>query len=223
MLKPPDPFAITLAPVLLVALSVATAAAAQPKLPPPRAPTYAERLLSIASDLEGVRYDFGGRLRGDEGIDCQGIIFYATERLGRCDWRSWSVMPTQTLKHEELGAPALKAAMLKGALDLDQLAPGDVLFFLGPAVNPKEPALLTVETADGPVPMWTWHMGLYAGDGRALHADPFTFGKVTTQPLDELMDAGGFEALFATRPTAKSKPASCRRGRMMTTRVVSPR
>lgn len=184
-----------------------------------RAP-YGERLLTLAEQLEGVPYDFGGRLRGDEGIDCQGIIFYATERLGRCDWRSWSVMPTRTLARRELGAPAFDKAMLKGELDLTQLTPGDVLFFLGRMENSKEPALLEVETAEGPVPMWTWHMGLYAGNGEALHADPFTYGKVARQPLDALMTAGGFEALFATRPTAKSKPKKCRRGKKM--RSVSP-
>ena len=95
------------AALALAGLSPAALAQPAAKASTKRSPTYGERLLSIASELKGVRYDFGGRLRDDEGIDCQGIIFYATERLGRCDWRSWSVMPTRTLAREELGKPAV--------------------------------------------------------------------------------------------------------------------
>jgi len=61
-------------------------------------------------------------------------------------------------------------------------------------------------------------MGIYAGAGQALHADPFTYGTVALQPLDALMAAGGIEALFATRLTAKSQPRRCRKGK----RIPSP-
>ena len=179
--------------------------------------SHGERLLSIAQQLLGVRFDLGGRLRGREGIDCQGVIFYAAERLGPCDWRSWSVLPTQTLAHRELGAPVTEKAMVKENLVLSELQPGDVLFFLSPASNPKEEALTLVDTARGLVPMWTWHMGLYAGQGRVLHADPFTHGEVAVEDLGALMTTGGFDALLATRPTPQDRPPRCRRGHKMPT------
>ena len=55
----------------------------------------AERFVAAARELLGVTYRFGGRLQGDEpGIDCQGLVFYAAERIGPCRWKSFSTLPT---------------------------------------------------------------------------------------------------------------------------------
>ncbi len=184
-----------------------------------RKPT-GERLLAFARELEGVPYDLGGRLRGDEGIDCQGIVFYAVERLHRCGWKSYSVMPTKTLARQELGAPVEGLAPVATPdIDFNRLKPGDVLFLLGDAENPNETS--SAELALDPkrpaqkTPVWTWHMGIYAGDENVLHADPFRAGKVAEEPLRNLLESGGFVGIIATRIEGKPKPATCRHHRKM--------
>lgn len=178
------------------------------------APSPGQTLLRHALTLEGVEYDLGGRLQPGRGIDCQGIVFYALERMGRCDWRSWSVMPTKTFARQELGPPVVPQPMLADAIVADKLREGDILYFLAPTENPREAPSFEIDVDGKATPLWVWHMGIYAGDGHVLHADPFRAGKVAKQPFSVVMN-NGFVALFATRIGAKTKPARCRRGKKM--------
>ena len=100
-------------------------------------------ILNAAEQYIGQPYVFGGRLgkRGCRrkgkpiqcrpGIDCQSLLFFAHEKVLGKRWWSYDVMPTQTVKNQEIGRPVLGlAGVLRADLDPTQLAPGDVLFFL---------------------------------------------------------------------------------------------
>lgn len=176
-------------------------------------PTVGERMLSAARPLIGVPYDLGGRLQLGRGTDCQGVVFYAAERVQRCTWRSFSVMPTKTVASRELGAPVEGAFPTTMAdLDVALLRPGDVVLFLGRSENTAEPALTTLDGAS----VWVWHMGLYAGDGRVLHASPFA-GTVVDESLADFVSAQSawVHGLAFLRLDGAPSPARCRRGARM--------
>ncbi len=170
-------------------------------------PALRTSFVSAARELLGQPYDFGGRLRrpGD-GIDCQGVVFYAAERLGRCGWRSFSTMPTESVRARELGTPVAGLDPIRTAdLDPRWLVPGDLLNLLAPLENPAEPSLATL---DGE-PVWVWHVGIYVGDGLLLNADPLA-GEVTEVPLGDYLVAGGYAGVFVTRLRGPPAPARCR-------------
>jgi hypothetical protein len=172
-------------------------------------PVEAEAMLRAARQLLDVPYEFGGRMRKPgEGIDCQGVLFYAAQAIGRCGWRSFSVMPTQSVADRELGAPVAGLAPVAGAdLDLALLAPGDILLFLGAAENPAEPALATL---DG-TPMWVWHTGIYSGEGRFIVGDHIAGRTVETDLVRYLADNGDtYLGLFVTRMERGPLPKKCR-------------
>ena len=85
------------------------------------------RLVSAARSLLGVPYSLGGRMRTpDDGIDCQGVVFFAAERAGNCGWRSFSTRPTRSVADEELGGrvpgmdPVAAEALGAERIDTDQ-------------------------------------------------------------------------------------------------------
>jgi cell wall-associated NlpC family hydrolase len=178
-----------------------------------------QALLDEARPLIGQPYDLGGRLQAGRGTDCQGIVFYAAERVQRCSWKSFSVMPTTTVSAEEFGRPVRGASPVRiGELDVSLLKPGDVLLFLNTTVNPAEPALTMLDED----PVWVWHMGLYAGEGRVLHADPFA-NAVVEEDLRTLLAHHGswVQGVTALRLDGPPKPRVCRRGARMPN-VASP-
>lgn len=174
-----------------------------------------QALLDAARPLVGTTYDLGARLQRGRGTDCQGIIFYAAERLQRCTWRSFSVMPTTTVEARELGRPVAGASpMLTRALDVSRLEPGDVILFLGTSENPAEAALTVLDDE----PAWVWHMGIYAGAGRVLHASPFA-GVVLEEDLKALLveHEDWVQGITALRLDGPPRPRICRGGARMPT------
>jgi len=165
-------------------------------------------MVEAARELLGQPYQFGGRLkRAGEGIDCQGLLFYAAERVGRCGWRSFSVMPTESIPRGELGRSVEGLSPVATAdLDTARLQPGDVLWLLYAAENPAEPSIAEL----GEDEVWVWHTALYAGDGRFLHADPFG-GKVIEEPLVPFLEGYGYAGVWVTRMTAGPAPHRCRK------------
>lgn len=178
------------------------------KTPPARA----KRLLASARELLGLPYQLGGRLRKPEdGTDCQGVVFYAAERIGRCGWKSFSVMPTLSVPRGELGkaVPGLDPVAL-AQLDTARLQPGDVVHLLAAMENPAEKAITTLKGR----PVWVWHVGMVSEAGKWIHADPFG-GQVVEEDLAGFMTEYDFEGLLITRMLDGPKPRRCKRHRPM--------
>ncbi len=160
-----------------------------------------------ARALRGVAYDFGGRLSSGRGVDCQGVVFYALERVSKCGWKSYSVMPQESIGRRELGRPvAGLSPALTFTLRPDKLQPGDIVYILGAAENDNEKAL-----TDAPR-LWVWHMGMATEDGRWIHADPYS-GKVNEEPLLDFLvhHADVYSGVYVTRLDRRPRPKRCRR------------
>lgn len=155
----------------------------------------------------GTPYVLGGRLRrvGD-GLDCQGLVFFALQPVSTCGWRSWSVMPTESVRGE-LGLPVPGAAPVAAA-DVEamgaKLEPGDIVWFLDGPENPAEPSLTRLHG----VPMWVWHVGLCVGAGRVVLGDHFA-GAVVEEDLVAYTRAH-YAGVFVTRMSERPTPGRCR-------------
>ncbi|MCC7075018.1 MAG: C40 family peptidase [Deltaproteobacteria bacterium] len=175
-------------------------------------PDNAERAVSEARKALGTPYVLGGRLRdAKDGLDCQGLVFFALQALSGCGWRSWSVMPTESVKGE-LGLPVAGAAPVAAARLAEQLPvlePGDLLWFVDIPENPAEPSIATLDGAR----VWVWHVGLYAGDGRFVVGDHFA-GQVVEEDLLSYTQQH-YAGVFVTRMRDGPRPARCRAHRPM--------
>jgi cell wall-associated NlpC family hydrolase len=151
-----------------------------------------QRALEAGRALIGEPYAWGGRGEPSHpGIDCLGLIFLAWGEVRDTPWRRFPVDPSKIVASGMLGQPVPGLdGVLRAGVAPDLLEPGDVLYFL---------------MADYPIPdapLWRheghdyhpWHTGLYAGEGRALHAQPG--GRVRHQDLADIP----FDALLVTRP-----------------------
>lgn len=174
---------------------------------------FGEEVVQAAQTHLGTPYVFGGRLgrpgcreqgqpsRCLKGIDCQSLIFFAYEKVIGRPWTHYSVMPSVSVRRQELGVPVPGLAGIpRDRLVITDLAPGDVLFFLLEDYN---------LAADSPLWVYdgrrygVWHTGLVASVGsegaRVLHAKPGD--KVIIEPLDLI----SFEALFVVRGPPKDR------------------
>ncbi len=186
---------------LLLALVLSQAAQ-----PTPTLTWSAARFVDAARKLLGVPYEFGGRMRGASlTIDCQGVLFYAAERVGACGWKSFSVLPTESVRDGELGAPVPGLAPIAASeLDVQLLLPGDVLLFVDPVENPGEKFIAQL----GGRAVWVWHTGIYSGHGRFIVGDHFAGQVVELELLPYLREH--YAGLFVTRMRAGPMPKRCR-------------
>lgn len=211
--------------VLLVVILIAAA-------PVTALPEASERtVVAEARKLLGVRYELGGRLRAKtspvkeggavEGIDCQGLVFFALQPIARCGWRSFSVMPTVSIPARELGtAVAGLAPVATEKLDVTRLRPGDVIHFVGVDMNPAEPAIAHL---DGK-PVWVWHMALASGDGKFIVGDHFAGAVVEEDLLAYLREHDDvYQGVFVTRMSEGPRAAKCRTHAPMTAPARSVR
>lgn len=171
----------------------------------------ANRAVDAARSLVGTTYNLGGRLGGGryrlDGIDCQGVLFFAAQTLTRCGWKSFSVLPTQSVARGELGRPLFGGPVATRDLSIQALQRADVLLLVSTVANPAEPPIGTV---DG-VNVWVWHTGLYAGDGRWIVGDHHA-GRVIEVPLRDYLDeyAGEYVGVLVARMKKGPQPATCR-------------
>jgi hypothetical protein len=164
--------------------------------------------LESARALVGKPYQWGGRLRKGEGVDCMGVVLAAAERASGCGWRSFSVKPTELVAQRTWGAPVPGFSPVSTeALDVSALGVGDVLLLVGPVNNPAEPAIGRLEGVD----VWVWHVGLFLGNGLALFGDHHA-GLTIITPLTEYLHSNHSEysGVFVLRGPATA-PARCRR------------
>jgi cell wall-associated NlpC family hydrolase len=173
-------------------------------------PVQEQALVQAARRNLGVRYHLGGRMRRGEGIDCQGVVFFALQRAFGCSWRSYSVYPTETVVEQELGprVPGLDP-IASEALEIERLRPGDVLMLVDFSENPAEPAIGELRGK----PVWVWHVGMYTGAGKWIVGDHFA-GAVVEVDLREYLreHADTYAGVFVTRMTTRSCSGSSRRG-----------
>ncbi len=206
-----------LSKLLLIGLVVLLAPAASPDSVQSEAASLGvqEALIAAAREVLGVPYRLGGRLGAPpvdrEGIDCQGVLFYAAERVGRrCSWRSYSVFPTRSVERGELGRRVAGLDPVSTEeLDPSLLEPGDVLWLVGFARNPAEHAIGELCDRD----VWVWHTGLYSGEGRWIVGDHFA-GRVIETDLAAYLEkhCSTYAGVFVTRMgTEGPNPARCRR------------
>jgi murein DD-endopeptidase len=132
-----------------------------PSAPAPPAaalPNEGAAIAAVAAALIGTPYHFGGA--DESGFDCSGLALYAHARVG-------IVIPRSAAEQQ-------RAAQ---AIALEQLAPGDLLFFhiRGRRVD---------------------HVGIYAGAGRFIHAPraglAVTYASLSGFYLQHLSGAGRF-------------------------------
>ncbi len=156
-------------------------------------------LVSAARNYLGRLYTFGAR---GPDLDCMGLVFLAWTDAGRGPWQSLSVNPTEIVAKRQLGTPipGLSPAASR-TLDLSLFQPGDVIFFLSDAENPREPALVTLQD----VPLWVAHMGMYSGgpDHDFIVGDHYA-GQVVEEPLAPYLALHDiYLAVYAVRPPAR--------------------
>src|SRR5688500_3067740 len=160
-------------------------------------PSHERLVVSSARRYLGVHYDLGGRLRGGEGLDCQGLVFSALQRAFGCRWRSFSVYPTRSLANGELGerVPGLDPIASED-VDPRSLRPGDVIMMVDYAENPAEPAIADLHDR----PVWVWHVGLYSGRGKWIVGD-HSAGEVAELELVEYLrdHRDSYAGVFVTR------------------------
>ena len=187
----------------LLALLLLLVAAPALALPPEKA----KAMVAAARELLGVTYQFGGRLRNGEGIDCQGLVFYALERIGACGWKSFAVNPTETVARKELGdkVPGL-FPVATGELDASKLEAGDLVMLLADAENPREPSMVTA----GETRLWVWHVGMATGDGKWIQADPFSGQVFEGELMTYLRDHPEYYGIAVTRMAKGPRPRRCR-------------
>lgn len=167
------------------------------------------RVVDEARKILGAPYVLGGRLRdSSDGIDCQGLVFFALQPLARCGWRSFSVMPTKSIAARELGTPvAGLAPIATEKLDVSKLRAGDVIHFVGADVNPAEASIAKLDDKD----VWVWHMALASGDGKFIVGDHFAGAVVEEDLLAYLREHSDvYQGVFVTRMSDGPRPAKCR-------------
>ncbi len=168
------------------------AVAATPVPQAAKAQARGQQALEAGRALIGEPYEWGGRNQASHpGVDCLGLLYLAWGSVTGTPWRSYPVNPSEIVTSGKLGSPVPGLdAVLREDLDTSKLEPGDVLYFL--VANYEIPDAPLWEHED--TPYWPWHTGMYAGDGRALHAEPG--GRVRHQDLSGIP----FDALYVTRP-----------------------
>jgi len=189
---------MTLLPLILLGACLAqdatpaTQAATTAEPTPQAALTRGEQALEAGRAFIGEPWAWGGRAtESHPGIGCMGLVFRAWGAVQERSWKSYAVNPSELVASGKLGAPVPGLdGVLRTEVAIDALEPGDVLYFL----------MADDEIPDAPMwqhdghDYWPWHMGLYAGEGRALHANPSS--RVRHQRLDGI----AFDALYVTRP-----------------------
>jgi len=120
------------------------------------------------------------------GLGCMSLVFRSYSAATGTPRSRYPVNPSELVASGLLGTEV--ATIERG--DEVPFQAGDVVYFLLEGVEiPDEP--LHVE---GDAKFWPWHMGLYAGEGLVLHAEPG--GEVRHQPLDEI----AWDRVLGTRP-----------------------
>lgn len=120
------------------------------------------------------------------GLGCMSLVFRSYAEATGTPRSRYPVNPSELVASGLLGEPV----GLIGPGDEVPFERGDVVYFLLEGYEiPDEPL-----HADGERKWWPWHMGLYAGEGQVLHAEPG--GVVRYEALEEIR----WDLVLGTRP-----------------------
>jgi len=136
-----------------------------------QASTTVQEVLMSALALSGTPYKFGG-ISPETGFDCSGFVRYV-----------FSQAANLTLPH---GARAI--SQLGKSIPVDQLQPGDLVFF-----NTLKKTFS--------------HVGIYVGDGRFIHA-PSSGGGVDIVNMNDAYWSKRFNGARRLDKTAAQQPAA---------------
>ena len=160
-------------------------------------------LEKIARKYLETEYNWEGRLtHAHPGLDCLGLLFVALEKKYGISWKNWSVKPTELIRQLDQGHD--KRTILLSDSDekslLGKLRAGDLIFFLRPiALSGDSPAARD----RGGKNFYVWHIAIYDGGGKMLHASPFPDAqgnetyKVVEENLTTFMRNNSFDGLVA--------------------------
>ncbi|MCL6500606.1 MAG: C40 family peptidase [Candidatus Pacearchaeota archaeon] len=158
------------------------------------------KLLNAAEEYLGVPYAWGGRSKKE--IDCMGLIFLAYSKITGKSWKNLSVYPSKLVKSGKLGKPVkgLDGVVADSIVNsINKMEVGDIIYLLTPSRVIEDDSLVAIDSTG----YWPWHMGLYAGNGNILHANPCasenTPAQVIREPLSQLLERTGTLAIFVTR------------------------
>jgi hypothetical protein len=167
-----------------------------------------EAFVSAARGTLGQRYEFGGRLRNGEGIDCLGVVLAGAERASHCSWKSYPPFPTKLVDQKLFGAPVSGLSPIgSAALDVSLLQSGDVIMLVASDENSAESAIGQLNGVN----VWVWHVGVYSGNGNWIVGDHFAGQSIETNLVGYLLaHADTYSGLFVTRPNGE-KPKRCRK------------
>jgi cell wall-associated NlpC family hydrolase len=129
----------------------------------------AQEILLNALSLTGVKYKYGGK-SPETGLDCSGFVRYVFQQAANL-----------TLPH---GARAI--SQLGQAIPMEQLQPGDLVFFN------------TLKNAFS-------HVGIYIGEGRFIHA-PSSGGRVHVANMNDAYWSSHFNGARRL-PVSAQQPA----------------
>lgn len=115
----------------------------------PQQSNYGSQVVNTAAQYLGVPYVWGGTT--PQGFDCSGLMQYAYAQNGIS-------IPRTSQEQFKAGTP----------IDINQMQPGDLVFFSGSSGSPSAPG----------------HVAMYAGNGNIIEA-PQTGDVVKVRPLSE--------------------------------------
>ena len=156
-----------------------------------------DEALQHGATYVGTHWAWNGQATDkNPGLGCMSLVFRSYAAATGTPRSKYPVNPSELVASGLLGSEV-------GLIGRDEEVPfesGDVVYFLIAGYEiPDEPLHVA-----GEVRYWPWHMGIYAGEGQVLHAEPG--GVVRYQAIEEI----AWDKVLGTRPGAS--PDSGHRG-----------
>jgi len=123
------------------------------------------------------------------GLDCLGLLFKSLEATTGLSWKKWSVAPSRLIEQLEGRQFTIYLKKNRDLAIKRRMNSGDIVFLMWADMPTWDKPTGKVEKIelDGSrrmAPMWIWHTGIYSGNGKFIHASPYSGGVVEEDLLD---------------------------------------